>query len=958
METKLRVGAVLAALSWLGPVVAQEATGQSPDQSSAQAPVGMEARLAAAKLAETSGDLVGAERVLREGLTAESVVDRTRASKALHRFLLRVGRMEEARAFAPGAEQRGAEGQGAEGQGAQEPQAPQGGEDPIQRLIAVLDTGAATNTSVKDAAAQLATLGALVVPNLLAALPKLGPFGKNNVLDLVGQYDDSRVGDTLAGMLEGGDPGLVSAIVGRMQKMKRGVVLSLAQKVATGKFDSRALAAALYAVLRVDSSSPFVEELARNLATSHGEAGQKSVVQLLGDTRAPWAVGLLAEIMRNGPVSYRGSATRLWILSQPDLTEAKALAALAELGPEDLVSVCQQLREDRKEWVHVALLQLETVRKMAKFEGETGGLVESWEWWREREDSGRALLALPWNSQAGARAVYQALAALEPRGWRVPAGMEGAWVRVWTGAGYGSGASAQLVQLLPMDAEDRLLALWPDFSGTSRFFLCQGTLSEERPWHRVVARSLASAERSADVDERAFERDWRGAPESAIADLTSLVRRWPTALDGRHVKWHTSYVNVYARTPELPASMILPLVEVGNGEAFAAWVRRDPNAALEFARKSAKLTPALVRGVTELLWRQGGVEDVALGLRLESMLREPGLVATQQVFEFLKRVGGGTLGVIQLAALPMPRGANSTMRLETARAAAAGAKVADLHVLLSFLPALQADCAAELCKALERQIRPEHAGLLIAAIEARLANPMPMVTDSNSRTWGDGPILQWLVQQLGTTQDPKALPALRKVLGMPDPQSYVLVQAANAMLQCAGSSRRQLLVDMLSSSQVEVATAALAAEELRSDAELRDVARTALLRIGDRIEDAQSTFAVLDEADRVGLASAVVKAPNFARFSQQLAMVAIDVLGAQKSAAQVEPIWAGYRHPDEFVRQHAAIALGSTFSREAAPHLIEMLKDDSSDVRTAAQKALDEIANYLDAKAKWEARLK
>lgn len=204
METKLRVGAVLAALSWLGPVVAQEATGQSPGQSAAQAPAGMDARLAAAKLAETSGDLVGAERVLREGLKAESVVDRTRASKALHRFLVRVGRLEEARAFAPGAEQRGAEGQGAEGQGAQEPQAPQGGEDPIQRLIAVLDTGAATNTSVKDAAAQLATLGALVVPNLLAALPKLGPFGKNNVLDLVGQYDDSRVGDTLAGMLEGG----------------------------------------------------------------------------------------------------------------------------------------------------------------------------------------------------------------------------------------------------------------------------------------------------------------------------------------------------------------------------------------------------------------------------------------------------------------------------------------------------------------------------------------------------------------------------------------------------------------------------------------------------------------------------------------------------------------------------------------------------------------------------------
>ncbi|MBP8299114.1 MAG: HEAT repeat domain-containing protein [Planctomycetes bacterium] len=403
--------------------------------------------------------------------------------------------------------------------------------------------------------------------------------------------------------------------------------------------------------------------------------------------------------------------------------------------------------------------------------------------------------------------------------------------------------------------------------------------------------------------------------------------------------------------------MILPLVEAGNEEAFVAWVRRDPSAALEFARKSAKLPASLAPRVAELLWQKGGIEDVALGLRLESMLREPGLAA-QQVLEFLKRVGAGTLGVIQLAALPMPRGANFTMRLEAARAAAAGAKVADLEELLHCMPTLQVDSAMKLRAVLERQIRPEHAGLLIAAIEARLASPMPMVSDGNSQTSGDGPILRWLVEQLGTTRDPKALPALRKVLGMPDPQSYVLVQAANATLQCAGSSRRQMLVDMLSSSQVEVATAALAAEELRSDAELRDAARTALLRIGDRIEDAQSTFAVLDEADRVGLASAVVKAPNFARFSQQLAMVAIDVLGAQKSAAQVEPIWAGYRHPDEFVRQHAAIALGSTFSREAAPHLIEMLKDDSSDVRTAAQKALDEIANYLDAKAKWEARLK
>ena len=51
-------------------------------------------------------------------------------------------------------------------------------------------------------------------------------------------------------------------------------------------------------------------------------------------------------------------------------------------------------------------------------------------------------------------------------------------------------------------------------------------------------------------------------------------------------------------------------------------------------------------------------------------------------------------------------------------------------------------------------------------------------------------------------------------------------------------------------------------------------------------------------------------------------------------------------------------ALGNTFSREAAPPLLEMLKDEDAVVRKAAQAGLDELANYLDAKARWEVRLK
>ena len=36
--------------------------------------------------------------------------------------------------------------------------------------------------------------------------------------------------------------------------------------------------------------------------------------------------------------------------------------------------------------------------------------------------------------------------------------------------------------------------------------------------------------------------------------------------------------------------------------------------------------------------------------------------------------------------------------------------------------------------------------------------------------------------------------------------------------------------------------------------------------------------------------------------------------------------------------------------------LLELLKDDAGEVRAAAQQNLDQIANYLDERAKWERR--
>lgn len=63
-------------------------------------------------------------------------------------------------------------------------------------------------------------------------------------------------------------------------------------------------------------------------------------------------------------------------------------------------------------------------------------------------------------------------------------------------------------------------------------------------------------------------------------------------------------------------------------------------------------------------------------------------------------------------------------------------------------------------------------------------------------------------------------------------------------------------------------------------------------------------------------------------------------------------------HGSELVRQHAAERLGKTIVRDAAPTLLELLKDDSKRVRSMAQASLDQIAEYLDQRARWEQRFK
>jgi HEAT repeat protein len=89
-----------------------------------------------------------------------------------------------------------------------------------------------------------------------------------------------------------------------------------------------------------------------------------------------------------------------------------------------------------------------------------------------------------------------------------------------------------------------------------------------------------------------------------------------------------------------------------------------------------------------------------------------------------------------------------------------------------------------------------------------------------------------------------------------------------------------------------------------------------------------------------------------------LCIAALRTVGLRKDVRYLPQLVKGASHTNANVRVQAAQAIGNTFAREAGPHLIEMLRDDSPEVRKAAQDALDQIANYLDARAKWEQRFK
>ena len=904
--TNRLAGVVLAVLAAASGVAAQH-------QGS------IEARLAAAKLAETRGDVTAAEAELRGALAEAAAADRARVQAELDALLARQGRASAPAAATPAG-------------------------DPVQRLIATLEQGSDELPQVAGAIGQLGSLGVLAVPPLLEALPKLGPFGLSNTLRVLARQGDPRIAPALLRRLDDADPAVAAAIVRALRDAHRDVAVPVA--VALARQDGAATRLAAVRMLVQHQVEP---ELARSVALrlAQDPAHAGALLELLHDSNPEpvWAVDVYAALAASAADDLRLRALLRWLSLQPELTQDEALAHIAKLPPAVQPKAASTLAPRHPAWVRLAASGLGEVRPDAFRQPEFAAI----EWWRAPDVAAPALLRYARDAR-GPRAatvadeVLARFVQIVDTGWTLPPELDRQLLDVVTASNQPNRWSL-LVRALPVEGEERALALWERLGDADRRAFAQQVVQQQRPWHRVFARRLGMVDRLPDqVAWEILDRDWTGAPPEAIAALGELARRFPREVGGGpHVQ--QALVETVRDNPNLPATILLPLVETGNRDAFAVLAAREPQRALGHARTSEAATMTRHPQLDGLLQRHGTAADVPLAIRLLESLDNQA-VHLGGVAAFLARLGGGRPEVIALGRATERHASIEQQRTDIAASAANEARVADLPALLALLPDLRWRVAERLRDAIEPQLGPEHAPALAAALAAE----QPLSPGAVQALFV---VLPWT----GAAGDASALPAVRRVLErVPAAQTDLLREAAGTALAIAGEQRAVVVRELLSSPHPEVVAVALTAAELREDAELRAAATSAVLRLADRIELSDSQFAALAPADARALALALLASERFPATRQGTALAALRAL--RQTGAEPERIARAARHPDAFVRVGTAEALGQTFTRDAAPFLIELLKDPFPKVREQARQALDELAQYLDAREQWEKRLK
>lgn len=875
-------------------------------------------RLAAAKLAETRGDLAAAEAELRQALEGAGDADRNEIRRQLAMLQQKQGKLVAAAA----------------------PEALPAG-DPVQRLIADLELGSVNVPAVDLARKELLTLGALAVPPLLEALPRCGPFGLANVLWVLRQQEHAGIVPALVRRLDGADPAVLQAIVENLAGMRATTAVPVARALATRDLPPRVLLGVFAALRKHAVGDDETRALALRLAKD--PSVHDGLQNVIDNAKDEIAMLVHAEVMASGVGYLRGLATLRWVRLQPGLTEDAALEPLQKLPPDLQGWVARDVVAAQPHWVRIGLLAL---RRVAEAPDETSSAwFQDMQWWRLADQAGAALLALPERMpEEHARSVARAFAALVERGWTVPAASQRRLVELMLPMQNYPDLQRAAVQAIPVTDEDGALATWDALDARHRRLFTSFVVQLERPWHRLVARQLAACANSGEVAESLICRDWSGAPADAVAALVATVERWPLSPDGKPLPWHDDVVGAYRRCPNLPAAVVLPLAP-HYGPAWSALAEREPKLALALARPMEGLGVADITLLARLLGEHGSAADVPLAVRL---MPHADSIPIAGVETFLQRHGSGRLEVIALGlgGIHPPGGSLQRMVVNAAK----GARIEDLLELMNLMDGLAWEVYQPIVDALERQASAEHG----PAIAALLLVPRSKETDENR--------LRMLARFAARTTNPVCLPPLRQLLAKGTangPVADVVAEAvAKAMLELAGAARRPMLEELLASPRAVVVAVALVVPELRADAALRAMAKAAVLRLVDTVDLTHEMFEALPPDDAQALARELLLHERFVSMASSSSASVLEAPRRAKRTIEPALLARAASHQDSDVRTQAAMELGNTFTREAAPFLIEMLKDAHKGVRDAAQRSLDQIANYLDAKAKWEQRLK
>lgn len=860
--------------------------------------------VAAAKILEAKGDVAGAVRVLQKALNKAPQDARSTLNAQLS--LLVAGQAV-----------------GATAKASPTPVSQGKGQDPVDRLIQVLNTGDKT-AEVNSAIKQLRMLGNLVVPHLIRAFPDLGPFGVLNSLALMRGTTDPRIGDFLVKQVKTAAPEIVTAIVSSLDDMPKVTALKVAHEVLRGKpTESRELS-----VMRV-----YLKHQPKAKVSS--ELKQKLLGSANSRTRG-WAA--------------------IYSIGARQLTEAEAIATVKTLSPAEV----EQFDPDAPVWYrdsHDSSWAKFGVQcfPSAEKRRDIDRYVEAFDWWRAADEAAPLLLDV----RGATNQVMQKLREMVAHGWRVPAELDEAfWKFAETDRQDGW---CVYMRSLPDDGEDRGIRAWEQ-NVHSRAAIIEGLHRTDHPWTRLAVMDLLAADTLQGYRKYSFNYDWHKSTKGAIDGLVKFARKWPKVSPEESDSWARGLVLAYAASSVLPVDVVQPLFASGYAPAFIAVQDRNPELMLSMARGIEKLPYQMVSVLARELRNSGTEADVPTAIRL--MRRPSQAIDYSYAAEFLGRMAKGNVDVLGLVAVDSklhPSAFNYIKNMEVA--VAQGLNVRDLPAILALLPKLTHSTAAMACQALNYQVDETHVGELAGALQACYGSKWRDTQARNrnsisreTRVIGNRTLALHLIFLLGQTKSEAALPHLRRVYEDGTLSVMMVRSAATEALKASSTSRRALLQQMLQSERKEVVGTAVQVEGLRNDAELRELAFEGVLRFAAEETESRFIFDVIEKDAQLALALKILNHEQMSSFQGSLVDRALVLFDGRKDDRYLPQLTRAIKHSNSNTRVLVAQMLARTFVRESVDPLLDLLKDDSERVRMAAQESLDQIANYLDERAKWEKR--